>query len=477
MINAKMPRSFLWLMGMMALTVALLPAADDGAAPSPVSPTPLPENEFLFRDENKPVVFFGDDATAQRMFSTLVETYTLSRFPTWKITFRNTGWEKDTILGVGLRGYSRDQDIRRDIEALRPQMVLVNYGMNDARGGQASYQNFLTCVNILSRDLPRVGVNRAAFISSNPEEKYEPGQPAGSSYNLMLRNYADGMKERMPLGWKDGVAAMQAHPKEPNIPLLQDAVFIDVLNPMISFIQAGRAAGVLAADDSLGNKTPRLTTDDVHLNWSGHFIMAALILQGLHAPDLVSSASLDATNHQTTVITWQDSTAGVVQFQRKDDSLPWPLPPEVDLALKIPGFDPATALDRYELKITGLKQARYLLSIDDEKIGTYSQADLDKGINLGLVRQGPIYDQEQKILKAVQDKNDAFFNRWRNVQLGPPEAPGTSAADLRKAETEHLNEVKPQLTQLDKTISDDEQAIRDLCQPSPHVFKLEPIAP
>jgi len=169
MDNRKIQLGLFLIAAFMALSTALLLGADDGAA-STTSATSIPGQEFLFQDNDRPVVFFGDDATAQRMFSTLIETYTLSRFPTWKITFRNTGWEDDKILGVGLRGYSRDQDIRRDVEALRPQMVLVNYGVNDARGGQASYQNFLTCVNILSRDLPRVGVNRAAFISANPEE-------------------------------------------------------------------------------------------------------------------------------------------------------------------------------------------------------------------------------------------------------------------------------------------------------------------
>jgi len=447
-------------------------AVDASPAASPAT------NEFLFRDVPKPVLFYGDDATQQRMFTTLIETYTLTRFPTWKLAFRNTGWEGDKML-LGGRSLTRDQAIRRDIESFRPQVVLVNYGMNDARDGEASYQQFLVRVNILSRDLPRVGVNRAAFISANPEEGYEEGMPAGSRYNLMLQKYSDGMKERFAIGWQDGVAFMQAHPKGPEAPMLQNGIFIDLLNPMIHFIEAGRKAGVLSRDNALGDKTVRLMPDGVHPNWSGHLIMAAIILQGLHAPDLVSSATLDAAHGSTTstdgcAITWQNAPPGVVQFQRKDNALPWPLPPETDLALKIPGFDPATTLNRYELKVTGLKEASYKLSVDGRELGIYSKAGLANGINLGFVRQGPIYDQGQKLLKAVLDKNDTFFHRWRDVQIGQQPSPGTNLADVRKAELAHSDEVKPELARLDKVIADDEQAINLLRQPIPHVFKLAP---
>jgi hypothetical protein len=351
--------------------------------------------------------------------------------------------------------------------------------MNDARSGDAGYEDFLVGLNILSRDLPRVGVYRTAFISANPEEGYEPGAPAGSRDNLALRKYSDGMKERFSIGWLDGVSFMQAHPKGSEVPVLQDGIFVDLLNPMIQMIEAGRRAGVLNHDGALGDKTARLMPDGVHPNWSGHFIMAAIILQSLHAPDLVSSAALDAARRVTTsthscTIAWQNAAEGVVQFQRKDEALPWPVPPEADLALKIPGCNPATTLNRYDLKVTGLKETTYTLSIDGRKIGVYSEASLADGINLGFVRQGPIYDQGQKLLKAVLDKNDTFFNRWHNIQIGQQSSPGKNPLDWRKAELAHSDEVKPELAKLDKIIADEEETINVLRQPVVHVFKIEP---
>jgi lysophospholipase L1-like esterase len=434
---------------------------------------------FLFRDSSQPVLFIGDDATAERMFTTLIETYTLSRFPAWNINFRNTGWEGDKIRFAGTRAPTGDQAIRRDIEAFHPQAVLVNYGLNDAKAGDASLAQYIAGINILARDLPRVGVNRTAFISVNPAEGYETDEPAGSKLNQTLQKYMMIMRERFPIGWQNGVEFVQKHPKG-EVPRLLDGSFIDLYTPMVGFIEQGRKAGVLSRDEAADTKTFGLTSDGIHPNWSGSLIMASIILQHLNAPDLVSAASLDVATRTTTLaqgctITWQDSPAGVVQFQRKDDTLPWPTPPDVDLALKISGFDPGSTLNRYELKISGLTASSYKLSIDDQEIGTYSLVDLRKGINLGFVRRGPVYDQGQKILTAVIAKNDVFFNRWRNVQIGPPPAQGLSAADVRKADADHFNEVKPQLARLDKTIADDERAIREMRQPSPHVFKLEPV--
>jgi len=245
------------------------------------------------------------------------------------------------------------------------------------------------------------------------------------------------MKERFPIGWQNGVDFVQKHPKG-TVPQLQDGLFVDLYTPIIALIEAGRKSGVLSSDDTLGSDTRRLTSDGIHPNWSGSLIMAATILEHINAPDLISSAALDAV-HRSTVsaqgctIVWKDSPAGVVEFERKDAALPWPTPPEGDLALKIPGFDPGKTLNRYELKITGLKAAAYKLSIDDQQIGNYSQTQLAAGINLSFVQCGPIYKQGQKLLAAVKEKNDTFFNRWRNVEIGAPLLPNTSAADRRRA--------------------------------------------
>src|SRR5215469_246075 len=51
--------------------------------------------DFLIHDGDR-VVFLGDSITEQRLYTTYVEAYALTRYPKWSLTFRNTGWGGDT---------------------------------------------------------------------------------------------------------------------------------------------------------------------------------------------------------------------------------------------------------------------------------------------------------------------------------------------------------------------------------------------
>jgi lysophospholipase L1-like esterase len=421
------------------------------AAPLPAQTAPAPAADaFFFRDGDTPAVLLGDSITQQRMYTTLIETYTLSRFPGWKITFRNTGWNGDTAW-LSQRG-DFDAGLKRDVLSLQPKAVTIDFGMNDARGGDLTYPKYIDYSTRLVEDLKKAGA-RVALITPSPEERYETDAPAGSHYNLMLKKYSDGLK---------AVAASEKVP------------FVDQYTPFVAAIEAGRKAGLLGTDIGAPNLI-RLTNEGIHPNWGGHLIMATAILQGLHAPAMVSSLTLDGAGHAITALEGctaelQDAPDGAIQFKRADRALPWPVPedPSVDVALKIPGFDPATALNQYELTVTGLTAPAYKLTIDGKDIDTYTAADLAKGVNLGFMRQGPIFDQEQLLAGGVLVKNDAYFALWRMVQIYQAPDWMKKVAGLEEAR-------KAEITRLTKVISDDEKAIDALRQPVPHIFRLEPV--
>src|SRR5438046_4743929 len=54
-----------------------------------------PGADFLIRDGDR-VVFLGDSITEQRLYTTYIEAYALTRHPQWKLWFRNVGWGGDT---------------------------------------------------------------------------------------------------------------------------------------------------------------------------------------------------------------------------------------------------------------------------------------------------------------------------------------------------------------------------------------------
>ena len=47
--------------------------------------------DFFVKDGDR-VVFLGDSITEQRLYTTYIEAYVLTRYPKWKLTFRNVAY-------------------------------------------------------------------------------------------------------------------------------------------------------------------------------------------------------------------------------------------------------------------------------------------------------------------------------------------------------------------------------------------------
>ena len=125
-------------------------------------------------------------------------------------------------------------------------------------------------------------------------------------------------------------------------------------------------------------------------------------------------------------------------------------------------------LSRYELKVTGLTSPKYQLLIDDKPAAVFSAQELAQGCNLTL-SAGPITEQARQLWASVVEKNNLFFQRWREVQLyGPPEWVKSPAFEA--ARDKELARLDAQLAQL-------EAKINTLRQPLPHTFALKPAAP
>ena len=189
--------------------------------------------------------------------------------------------------------------------------------------------------------------------------------------------------------------------------------------------------------------------------------MAWAILKGLHAPALVSRLEVDVSGANGSAAMRAEKCRvanlkygqGTLRFDRTDDSLPMPVDRRAEAALKLAPV--LHDLNRYSLKVTGLTADRYELTIDGEPAGTASKEVLSKGYNLATCA-GPIAKQTQQVLALVFQKNDLYFQRWRNVQLG-----GGAESRLRE---------------LDKQISDLEAEIDRVRIPKEHHFELKPSA-
>ncbi len=415
--------------------------------------------DFFVRDGDR-VVFLGDSITEQRLYTTYVEAYTLTRHPAWKLTFRNVGWGGDTSW---LRQRSHPDEnklfaaddaeqkamvedsvrrgLDRDVLPLHPTAVTVKFGMNDHYYQPFRPDIFRAYVRSqaeIAKDLGAAGA-RVAFLTPQPIEERRP-DPDKDTRNESLRKFADGLKE---------VAAKAG------------AVFVDQFAPYMAIMLRERAANPSAI---IGGG------DAVHPGPPGHTLMAWAILKGLGASAEVSSAHIAVPARSTTsehcTISNVKVADGEVSFDRLDEALPMPIDARAEAALKLaPVLDD---LSRYELRVTGLAPGNYTITIDGEKATQVSSDQLAQGVNLSDL-PGPITKQGREVLDLVFKKNDVFFRRWRDVQLFnlPAWAQNSESEAGRTAE----------LAKLDKQIADFEEQIDAARKPVSHHFEIRPAAP
>ncbi len=214
--------------------------------------------EFFFKDGDK-VVMIGDSITEQHLYSNFVETWTTTRFPNWKITFRNVGIGGDRSPGGNDR-------FARDVAFFKPTALTVDFGMNDGgyrafdEPGFKAYMEGLRGIAVQAK----AGRIRVAWLTPQPIDNAEPGPTALKGYNETLEKYSVGVK------------------------MIADEngdLFVDQFHPYLNVLNEARAKQSPYVPISGG--------DAVH-PWSpGQALMAAAILKGMRFPKLVSSVSID----------------------------------------------------------------------------------------------------------------------------------------------------------------------------------------
>jgi len=330
--------------------------------------------DFFFKDGDV-VVMIGDSITEQHLYSNYVEMWTVTRFPHWKLTFRNVGISGDRSPG----GNSR---FARDILIHKPSAMTADFGMNDGGYGAFSDKVFNPYMEGLQgmADQVKAAKIRAAWVTPQPLDTAEQGPTALTAYNQTLEKFSEGVKA---IADKNG------------------GLFVDQFHPYLAVLDAARAKGP---------KYDRITAGDaVHPGPPGQALMAASILKGLSFPSLVSSAEIDAANSKVLAtmnckvegLTTKD---GGVSFTRLDGALPF-FPAEA--AAILPHAPLLEELNNYSLKVTGLAAGKYSVRIGGQPVAELTSEQLATGANIaaGALASGPIAEQANAVKAAVEAKN------------------------------------------------------------------------
>jgi lysophospholipase L1-like esterase len=400
-------------------------------------PTVRAAAPFALHDGDR-VVFYGDSITDQRLYTTFVETYVVTRFPGLDASFVHSGWGGDRVTGGG--GGPIDHRLSRDVFVYKPTVVTVMLGMNDA-----SYQPFKQSifdvytrgyqhlVESLKSNLPGV---RLTLIVPSPFDDVTRKPNFEGGYNQVLIRYGEFVRS---LAQKEGASVADLNTSV--VAALKKAVEIDPTHAQ------------------------ELIRDRVHPGPAGQLLMAEALLKAWNAPSLVSSVEIDAASRR--VANAENAkvedlkTSDAISWTQIDGALPMPInlkDPIVALAAK--ASDVEEALNQQILKVDGLEAPRYRLSIDGSNVAELTKDQLAAGVNLALYPT-PMFRQAMAVHRLTLHHNDLHFQRWRALQV-----------PLEKRDDPAVAKAMKGLDAVESSLVADR---REEARPVPHHFELTPV--
>ena len=391
-------------------------------------PGPLNGQQFALKD-NSTVVFYGDSITAQRLYTTFVEEFVLTRYPTLHVRFVNAGVPGDTTYG-GYAGTMVDR-VRRDVVLFHPTTVTVMLGMNDggyvpesAKMDELFQKGYRALLEEIQRDLPEASLT---LITPSPYDEITHGTDFPGYSSLLAQNARDVSE----------IAAEMRAQGDRNVMLA------DFQAPLLSALERARK--------QFPQLAPLIVPDRIHPADVGHWIMAAELLSAWHVDPIVSRVALNAAtaevqSRERTEVTGLGKVGGALRWTQMDDALPLPLDFNNAMTPVLLGVSGIADLDQETLRIDGLNRGRYQLLIDGKAVAAFSAEDLRSGVNLALYKT-PMLDQARGI--EWYEERRATLDQARFILSAEvkPNASSSVAEDrLRAAGDELAATIRTKLT-------------------------------
>jgi lysophospholipase L1-like esterase len=332
--------------------------------------------DFAIVDGDR-VVFYGDSITAQRLYTTDIETFVLTRFPDRQVSFFHSGVGGDKISG-GKDG-PIDLRLRRDVLDHKPTVVTIMLGMNDGfyRAFDPdifeSYKTgYISIVDAIQKKFPQV---RLTLIKPSPFDDVTRPETLAGGYNKVLQRFGVFVGE-LAAEKRTGEADLNA--------------------PVVGVLESVKAKN--SPLDTL------LIPDRIHPGPAIHWVMAENILKSWGAKPEVTFVHIDAgtksaaqvSNTEVSELTTNENRFRWTQI---DKALPLPIGPlDTDplMRLTLSSSDLISALDMETLRVTALPAGSYRLRIDGKEIGGFTAEQLAAGINLALL-ETPMLEQSRQL--------------------------------------------------------------------------------
>jgi lysophospholipase L1-like esterase len=343
---------------------------------------------------NDTVVFYGDSITDQRLYTTYVETFIVTRYPKLPVRFVHSGWGGDRVTGGG--GGPIDDRLKRDVFPYKPTVMTIMLGMNDGRYRawdddvfRAFTDGYEHILKAMRDTAPKA---RITLIDPSPYDDVTRDPLFTDGYNAVLLKYGEYLR---------GLAQKN------------NLDFADLNTRLVKALERAKAADPANAQ--------KIVPDRIHPHRSGHLLMAASLLEAWGATPTVTDVEIDAAAARVktatnTAVSDLDAK-GSVHWTQKDEALPMPVPlndPLVALAIRSSDF--VEKFNRETLRVSGLDAASYELRIDGRTVGTFTRDSLATGINLAEL-DTPMSRQAAQVHDLTIKRAEIHNIRWRQIQV------------------------------------------------------------
>ncbi len=351
------------------------------------------EASFFLKKGDR-VCFVGNSITHNGEFHHNIYQYFVTRYPAVPIRFFNAGIKGDVTGGILKR-------IQTDVLIHKPTYAFIMIGMNDVQRelyGKYPTQNVDTLAKRKAA-LELYAKNLDSIVRILQKQKIKVILQKPSAYDQ-----TSTIKYPNNLGVNDALIecgkTMQYLANKYKLPIID-------YNSLMTNISLQQQA-----------KNPNFTltvNDRVHPNSTGHFIMAYQFLKTLHASPIVSNVVVDIKKIQDKSSNKNCSISGIsysnnaVQFSVVENALPFPITDNQQQALSLVNF--TNEFNNQLFQIANLEKGNYQLMIDTIVIDTYSNNDLQQGINLATNKRTPQYKQALEVRKLLEKlwDNEATF--------------------------------------------------------------------
>lgn len=322
------------------------------------------------------VVLLGGTLVEREQAHGYWESALTGRFHGRAIQFRNLGWSGDNVFGEARAGFGSVADgftrLKDHVLALRPTLILLNYGANESFAGKAGLESFHAGLATLLTALDATGA-RIVFLGPAPQEDLGRPLPDPAAHNRDLKLYSDAI---------DAVAAQR------------DAPMADLFELLGKNLQPS-------------SPIP-LTDNGIHLTAYGYWRAALVVEQELGLPPRRWQIEVDTKNQNIaargTNIRQASFSPAQISFRVTDEQLPLTPPPHSVPTVATDGLGART------LQVLNLPVGTYALEIDGRRLAVASSQGWNAGVTL---REGPDFEQAEALRQAILAKNQLYFHRWR----------------------------------------------------------------